>query len=195
MATHLPSTAPPTLGTNAANKTNTASLLMEDDTFDLDDAALAAAVDSIIENHNKESEKVKREKEGERRGGDGELLSPFDLQERQNALSVTPTSTSLNSTSAFSTPTTSSFFNTHNQTHNQIDDGRRRRRWGDDGSKREPTAAAAQGFGCRCRPSPFLSADNAPRCRRLSIGCRSPGSGCGPSAAASGSRRSCSRAE
>ena len=98
MATHLPSTAPPTLGTNAANKTNTASLLMEDDTFDLDDAALAAAVDSIIENHNKESEKVKREKEGERRGGDGELLSPFDLQERQNALSVTLTSTSLNST-------------------------------------------------------------------------------------------------
>jgi hypothetical protein len=31
---------------------------MEDDAFDLDDAALAAAVDSIIENHNKESEKV-----------------------------------------------------------------------------------------------------------------------------------------
>lgn len=51
----LPAT---TTGNAAATKTNTASLLMEDDAFDLDDAALAAAVDSIIENHNKESEKV-----------------------------------------------------------------------------------------------------------------------------------------
>ena len=61
MATLPPSTAPlpaTTTGNAAATKTNTASLLMEDDAFDLDDAALAAAVDSIIENHNKESEKV-----------------------------------------------------------------------------------------------------------------------------------------
>ena len=67
MATHPPSTAPLTAASgDNLNKTNTASMLMEDDTFDLDDAALAAAVDSIIENHNKESEKVRREKERER---------------------------------------------------------------------------------------------------------------------------------
>lgn len=64
MATHLPSTAQLP---SSANNTNTASL-MEDDAFDLDEAALAAAVDSIIENHNKESEKVRsRGREGPKR--------------------------------------------------------------------------------------------------------------------------------
>ena len=202
MATHQPSTAPVTSASGDINKTNTASMLMEDDTFDLDDAALAAAVDSIIENHNKESEKVRRERARERRRQGRALLSPFSID-------IAGKRTQRDPNLHHSTPTTPSSPSTRKHTNNQTDGGRRsgsRRRHGcDDGSKREPTATAAaataQGFWCRlgccCRPS-FPSADNAPRCRRRSrrpsFGSRSPGSGCSPSAAAFGSRRGCFRA-
>ena len=75
MATHPQWTA----HVAASTKTNTASAqLMGDDVFFDDyDAGLAAAVDNIIENHNRESEKVNRERgRGRRRGR--ENCSRFD---------------------------------------------------------------------------------------------------------------------
>lgn len=80
MATHPPS-APLTSASGGEVNKNTASMLMEDDTFDVDEALLAAAVDSIIENHNRESEKVGRER-GRESGEDKKcLLSPFSIDQ------------------------------------------------------------------------------------------------------------------
>ena len=113
MATHPTAGAPSASG----NKTNAASLLMDDDTFDLDDAALALAVDSIIENHNKESEKVKREEEErerrKKREGKRELLSSqFDREKRAKRTQRDPTTSSLSTSYALNTDEPSPPFNT-----------------------------------------------------------------------------------